>query len=123
VFAHKLVYTKNNTPLIALTSLVLAFAGCSKHSPTAALQKNIDMGVIEVSGGKPSSQILADGRTCTITTTVFPGGTVNLTATLIETNVSGVKELSRSVQVPGVPDKPYTISIGQDTIITVKLHM
>jgi hypothetical protein len=112
---------KNNTPLIALTLLALAFTGCSKHSPTAAPAKNIDLGVIEVSGGKPNSQILADGRGCTITPTLMRDGNVNLEATLLETNASGVKRTSRSVQVPGAPfDKPYTIAIGND-VLTVKL--
>lgn len=115
---------KNKTPLIAITLLALAFAGCSKHSPTATLPKNIDLGVIEVSGGKPSSHILADGRTCTITPTVLGDGNVNLAATLIETNASGVERSDRAIQVPGVSDRPYTFGFDNvDTVFTVKLHM
>ena len=111
---------KNRTPLIALAILVLAFDGCSKHSGSTA-PKNFDLGVIEVSGGKPNSQILVDGRGCTITPTVMRDGNVNLEATLLETNASGVKRLSRSIQVPGAPfNQPYTITIGND-ILTVKL--
>lgn len=115
---------KINIPLIALTLLVLAFAGCSKHSPAAA-PKNVDLGVVDVSGGKPSSQILADGRGCTITAAPVQGGVINLTATLTETNASGVKELSRTIEVQGpiAPDQTQTITIGRDTIITLKLHM
>jgi hypothetical protein len=116
---------KNKTLLIALALLALAFAGCSKHSPTAsALPKNIDLGVIEVSGGKPSSHILADGRVCTITPTVLGDGNVNLAATLIETNASGVERLDRAIQVPGVSDRPYVFGFDNvDTVFTVKLHM
>jgi|ERR1035441_6327065 hypothetical protein len=110
---------KMKTPLVAVTLLALAVAGCSKHSSTAP--KNFDLGVIEVSGGKPNTQILADGRGCTITPTVMRDGNVNLEATLLETNASGVKRTSRSVQVPGAPfDQPYTIIFDKD-ILTVKL--
>jgi hypothetical protein len=110
---------KMKTPLIAITLLALAIAGCSKHSSTAP--KNFDLGVIEVSGGKPNDQILADGRGCVIMPTLMPDGNVNLEATILETNASGVKRTSRSIQVPGAPfNQPYTITIGND-ILTVKL--
>src|ERR1017187_9166016 len=113
---------KIKTPLIALTLLALVFAGCSKHSPTAsALPKNIDLGVIEVSGGIPSSHILADGRVCTITPSILADGNVKLATTIIETNASGVKRSSLDFESP--VDRAVTFAFDKDTVFTVTLHI
>ena len=110
---------KMNTRLAAITLLALAIAGCSEHSTTAT--KSFDLGVIEVSGGKPNSQVLPDGRGCIITPSIRPDGNVTLNATIVETNASGVKQSSGDVVVPGAPfGQPYKITVGND-ILTVKL--
>jgi hypothetical protein len=65
------------TSLIVLTSLTIALAGCAKHSQARSIN---DLGVIDVSSGKPSSHTLADGRVCIITPTVLSDGSVSLAA-------------------------------------------
>jgi hypothetical protein len=115
---------KKCASLVVLASLTAVLVGCSKHSSAAANPKNNDLGVIEVSGGKPSSHILADGRVCTITPTVLADGNVNLATTIIETNASGVKRSSLVFEAPGwVADRAYTFGFDKDTIFTVTLHM
>jgi len=112
---------KKHTSLVVLASLMMAFVGCSKHSPTAAVPKNNDLGFIEVSGGKPSSHTLADGRVCTITPSVMSDGDVKLTTTINETNVSGVKRSSLVFEAP-VDGRAYTFAFDKSTIITVALR-
>ncbi|MGO8766666.1 MAG: hypothetical protein ACLQSR_16200 [Limisphaerales bacterium] len=117
---------KNNIQPIALTLLVLALAGCSKHSTTAtAAQKNYDLGVIEISGGKPITNILDDGRVCIITPRALPGGYFNLSSTIIQTNAAGVTESygAGAVQVQGGSDQSSTIIIDKNTTVTLKTHM
>ena len=112
---------KKYTSLVVLASLTMAFAGCSKHSPTAAVPKNNDFGVIEVSGGLPSSHTLADGRVCTITPTVLADDNVKLTTTIVETNASGVKRSSLVFQAP-IDGRAYTFGFDKSTVITVALR-
>jgi len=112
----------NYTSLVLLTSLTIALAGCSKHSPTTAYPKNNDFGVIEVSGGKPSSHTLADGRVCTITPTILADGNVKLATTIIETNASGVKRSSLVFESP-IVDRAMTFGFDKDTVFTVTLHI
>jgi hypothetical protein len=112
---------KQYTSLVVLASLTMAFAGCSKHSPTAAVPKNNDFGVIEISGGLASSHTLADGRVCTITPTVLADGNVKLATTIIETNASGVKRSSLVFESPA-DDRAHTFRFDKNTVITVALH-
>ena len=109
---------KIRTPLIILASLTLAFTGCSKHSQTASFPKNNDLGVIDVSSGKPTSHTLADGRVCTITPTVLPDGNVSLATTMNETNAS------RATLVFEAPadGRAYTFGFDKSTVITVALR-
>ena len=112
---------KHFTTLVVLASFTMALAGCSKHSPTAAIPKNNDLGVIEVSGGLPSSHTLADGRGCTITPSILADGNVKLATTIIETNASGVKQSSLVFEAP-VDGRAYTFGFDKNTVITVTLH-
>lgn len=73
-----------------LISLIFAvfsiFAGCSRHSPDANVPtdakmstdatplKVTDLGVVDVSSGKPIRQDLGDGKACVITPTVITKG-------------------------------------------------
>ena len=109
---------KIHTPLIIFASLTLAFAGCSKHSQTADAPKNNNLGVIDVSSGKQSSHTLADGRACTITPTVLPGGDVSLATRIDETNGS-TKTLVFQAPADG---RAYTFAFDKSTIITVALR-
>ena len=70
----------HRTSLIALALLVLAFAGCSKHSPGAAVAgpKVYDLGVVEVSDGIQSRHDLGGGRVCIITPAIQKDGSVLL---------------------------------------------
>jgi len=108
---------KIRTPLLILATFVLAFTGCSKHTQSASLPKHIDLGVVDVSSGKPISRTLADGRVCTITPTVLPDGNASLTTKIIETN--GWTTLTFEEPVDG---RAYTFSFGKSTVITVALH-
>src|SRR5512133_3893768 len=109
---------KINTPLILLSSLALLFAGCSKRSQAVALPPNNDLGVIQVSGGKPSSHTLSDGRTCTITPSVLPDGNARLATTIDETNGSR-KTLVFEAPVDG---RACTFAFDKTTVITVALR-
>lgn len=109
---------KIRTPLIILASLTLTFTGCSKHSQAASLPKNNDLGVIDVSSGKPSSHTLADGRACTITPTVLPDGNVSLTTKIDETNGSR-RTLTFEAPLDG---RAYTFGFDKSTVITVALR-
>ncbi len=109
---------KTSTPLIILASLTLTFTGCSKHSQTASLPKNNDLGVVDISSGKPSRHLLADGRACTITPTSLPDGHVRLATTIDETNGSR-KTLMFEAPVDG---RAYTFGFDKSTVITVALR-
>ena len=108
--------------LFTLAALALVFTGCSKSSTTAALPKNNDLGIIEVSGGKPSRHILADGKVCTITPTILANGNVKLATTITETNAAGVKQSSLDFE-SRAGDRPMTFSFDDSTVITVALHI
>ena len=111
---------KHGTSLFALALLASRFTGCSRHSPATAIAKNNDFGTIEVSDGIPSSHVLADGRVCTIKPTLLKNGNVELAATIIETNASGVKTSSNVFESP--VDQPMTFAFDENTVITLTLH-
>jgi len=109
-------------PLLAMTVLALLFTGCTKQSSAAARPKNNDLGVIEVVDGKPSSHLLADGRVCTITPSILSDGNVKLSATIAETNASGITRKTLILESPAV-DHPMTFACDKRTVITVALHL
>src|ERR1035438_9782656 len=100
---------KNRTSLIALTSLALAFAGCSKHSPDAAVAhpKVQDLGVVEVSDGIQTRHDLGGGRVCIITPAIQKDGSVLLSMSVEE---SGKVLASPRAQTRS--DMPLQISVG-----------
>jgi hypothetical protein len=60
----------------ALLIVSILFAGCSKHT-----WKNTNIGVVEISVGKASRHILADGRELILTpTSINADGTVGMIA-------------------------------------------
>ena len=77
---------KYHTSLITAALLVSLFTGCSKHSPSAAIDPKVtDLGVVEISDGTPIRRDLGGGKACVITPTVTvatnkfaQGGTVTL---------------------------------------------
>ena len=147
---------KNRTPLLTLTLLGLALAGCSKHSPETtstrqaasvtnttlasepidtnrfrlvrkiviknpATATSNDLGVIDVSSGKPSPHTLADGRVCTITPTILPNGNVSLNTSIVETNGSTTRSRTLTFEAPA-DGRAYTFGFDNSTAITVALR-
>ena len=100
---------KNRISLIALALLALAFAGCSKHSPAAAVThpKVYDLGVVEVSDGIQSRHDLGGGRVCIITPAIQKDGSVLLSMSVEE---SGNVLASPRAQTRS--DMPVQISVG-----------
>ncbi|EEF60800.1 hypothetical protein [Pedosphaera parvula] len=113
---------KIRTPLIVLASFTLAFAGCSRHTQTATqaagFPKSNDLGVIDVSSGKPTSHTLADGRACTITPTLLPNGNVHLNTTIDGTNGSIKTQTKLDFEAPA-DQGACTYGLDKGTIITV----
>jgi hypothetical protein len=109
---------KDHASLIIIASLTIALAGCTKPSQTAGFPNNNNLGVIDVSSGKPSSHTLADGRACTITPTVLPDGNVSLATVIDETNGSR-KTLVFEAPADG---RACTFGFDKSTVITVALR-
>jgi hypothetical protein len=109
---------KRHASLVVFASLAIVLAGCSKHSQTAGFPKDNNLGVLDVSSGKPSSHTLADGRACTITPTVLPDGNVSLATVIDETNGSR-KTLVFEAPADG---RACTFGFDQSTVITVALR-
>jgi len=112
--------SKRTLPVV-LASFVLVFAGNIAPAQTASIPKKNDLGVIDVSADGPSSHILADGRVCTVTPSILPGGKASLAATIIETNASGVKRSSLALELP-VDGRVTTFAFDKDTVMTVALE-
>ena len=109
---------KRHVSLVVLASLAMALVSCSKHSQTAGLPKISNLGVIDVSSGKPSSHTLEDGRACTITPTVLPDGNVSLATVVDETDGS---RKALVFEAP-VDERAYTFGFDKSTVITVALR-
>jgi hypothetical protein len=67
---------KYHTPLITAALLVSLFTGCSKHSPTAASPKVMDLGIVEFSNKTPMRfrHDVDGGMVCVIIPTVITNG-------------------------------------------------
>ena len=99
------------TSLLTLALVAALFTGCSKHSPqesAAPRPKVTNLGVVEVSDGKPSRHDLGGSRVCIITPTVQKDGSVLLAMTIEE---SGKKLAAPRIQT--LPDRAVEISIGE----------
>lgn len=112
---------KNHTLLAILASLALASAGCSKQTRSAGLPKNNDLGVLDVSSGKPSRRILADGRYCNITPTILPNGNVSLTTSIVEPNGSTTRSRTLTFEAPA-DGRAYSFGFDESTVITLALR-
>ena len=110
---------KHRTSLIALTLLVLAFAGCSKHSPDAAAARSkvYDLGVVEVSDGIQSRHDLGGGRVCIITPAIQKDGSV-----LLSMRVEESGKLLQLMRAQTRSDIPFQMSVG-DLSIGMKPHI
>src|SRR5438045_2433785 len=100
---------KHRTALIALTLFALAFAGCSRHSPDAAVAhpKVQDLGVVEVSDGIKTRHDLDGGRVCIITPTVQKDGSV-----LLSMSIEEAGKVLATPKAQTKSDMPVQISIG-----------
>lgn len=98
---------KYRTPLIALALLALAVAGCSKHSPDAAVAppKVQDFGVVEVSDGVIIHRDLGDGRVCSIKPTVNKDGSVLLAMTIEVIKWPDTNQILAKMKVVTFPDR------------------
>jgi hypothetical protein len=103
---------------LVLASLGIALAGCSNHSQTAGIPNNNNLGLLDVSSGKPMIHTLADGRACTLTPTPLPDGNVSLATTIDETNGS---RRTLTFQAPA-DGRAYTFAFDKSTVITVALR-
>lgn len=105
------LFMKNHISVIFVVLVVSTFGGCSRHSPDAQATavaadapapkvtadapapKVTDLGIVDVSKGKPIRQDLGDGKACVITPTVITkGGTkiIRMAAVFEQTDSSGV---------------------------------
>jgi hypothetical protein len=110
---------KFRTPLLLLASFILALAGCSKHPQTVSFPGDNNLGVIDVSSGKPSVYTLADGRVCTVTATVLPDGKVRLTAVTDETTGSSKTQRTLVSDLPA-DNGPFHFQFDERASITVE---
>jgi hypothetical protein len=104
---------RNRSSLIVLALLALAFAGCSKHPPVAAIEhpKVYDLGVVEVSDGIQSRHDLGDGRVCIITPAVQKDGSVLLSMQIEESG-----RLLQQMRAQTRSDMPFSMSVGDLSI-------
>ena len=114
---------KEPTLLIVVLSVVSLFVGCSKHVPAAAKPKATDWGVIEVSNGVPSRLTLADGRVCTVTPTIMPGGhKVELVTAITNTDAAKTRHVY-SLTSYFTPNEHTTFVFDQSNIVSLTLHI
>jgi len=115
-----MTYRTSLTAGVLLVSLVI---GCSKHSQIAAAPKVTDLGTIEVADGKPSSHVLADGRTCVLTPTVLPGGyQIQLETSIKHTNAAGTRHV-QSLTAYFTPNRATTFAFDSNNVISLTLHI
>ena len=100
---------KYHTSLIALASLALVFAGCSKHSAAAAAPhpKIQNLGVVEVSDGIQSRHDLGGGRVCIVSPTIQKDGTI-----LLAMRIEEAGKLLVAPRVITKPDEAFEFSAG-----------
>ena len=101
---------KHRTSLIALTLLVLAFAGCSKHS-AATYPKVPNLGVVEVSDGITSRHDLGGDRVCIVTPTVQKDGSL-----LLALRIEEAGKLLAAPRVQTMSDRPFEVTVGDISI-------
>src|ERR1035437_4548474 len=98
------------TSLLTMALVASLFTACSKHSPQESASprpKVTNLGVVEVSDGKPIRHDLGGGRTCIIMPTVLPGGSVHLAISIEE---SGKQLAAPSVET--LADRAVEVSVG-----------
>jgi hypothetical protein len=103
------------TSLIVLASLAIALAGCVKHSQDSRIN---DLGIIDVTSGKPSTHTLADGRVFIVTPTVLPNGSVSL-KTVVDDVDGARKTLTIETSTVG---QPMCFAFDKSTALKVFLR-
>jgi len=103
------------TLLIVLASLTIALAGCLKHAQARSIN---DLGIIDVTSGKPSSHALAGGRVCIVTPTVLPNGSVSL-KTMVDDTDGARKTLTIETSTVG---QPMFFALDKNTALKVFLR-
>jgi hypothetical protein len=111
------------TSLIAGALLISLAFGCSKHSQSAAAPNVTELGTIQVTDGKSSSHVLADGRTCVLTPTVLPGGhQIQLETSIKDTDAAGTRHVY-SLTTYFTPDQATTFAFDSNNVISLTLHI
>ena len=111
-------FMKTHTLLIAAAFLAVLPIGCSKHSPETPKAANvavIQFGVIPISVGNPSLNVLGDGRMfCLTPTLIKTNGTVDFIANFGDWSVTNIDApLGREI----------TMDVDKKTIIAVTLKI
>jgi hypothetical protein len=97
--------------------------GCSKHSSATAVPKSTDWGVIEVVDGVSSRHALVDGRVCTLTPTILPGGHQVQLQTSITNGPPGAVRQVYSLTSFFEPDKAVVFAFDPSNTVTLTLHI
>jgi hypothetical protein len=110
------------SPIIAIL-VAFPLAGCSKHSNAAGVLKTTDWRIIEVSDGISSHHTLTDGRVCTLTPTVLPGGhQIQLAMSITNLEASGARHVF-SLTTFFTPDQQTTFAFDPSNAVTLTLHL
>jgi hypothetical protein len=127
---------KHHTSFIIASSVILAFAGCSKHSPSATSPwaHYTDLGVVQVSNGGTNRVDMGGGRVCVVRSFIVKDGEklrttegkeeinkgqkIVLMLTVEQTDSSGVTRQLASQNLMPSPDQTVGFSDGD---IKVKL--
>ncbi len=112
-----------HTSLFVAALVASTLVGCSKHSTTTAVPKATDWGIIEVSDGVSSRHTLADGRVCTLTPTILPGGHQVQLATSITNMEAGGARYVFSLTTFFTPDTQTTFAFDPSNVISLTLHI
>jgi hypothetical protein len=117
------VFMKYHTLLLGAVLLAVSSFGCSKHSSAVAGPKSTDWGVVEVTDDVSSSHTLADGRVCTLTPKILPGGHQVQVEMSITNFQAGEVRYVHSLTSFFNPDQTTTFSFDPSNLVTLTLHI
>lgn len=109
---------KHGSMMVFLLLVTLLLAGCSQKTARAEGAQVLDFGG-DVADGKSITKTLANGVTCTVTTTLLPNGNVKLATKLQPINAAGTNK-TLVFEIPN-PGKPITYAVDSNTEVTINL--
>lgn len=114
---------KHHTLFSLAVLVALLLLGCSKHPNITIVPQKTDWGVVEVIDSVSSSHILADGRVCTLTPTIIPGGhQVQLATSITNMQADGARHVY-SLTSYFYTDQATTFAFDPSNTITLTLHI